>query len=124
MIKREKSVRPLRVSDEIRRVVADVLIRGDLFIENLKPSLIMITEVQISPDLSHAVIFVRAIEPADTQTQVDLLNANKGPFRKQIGQKVRLRIVPEIVFKPDMGAAFSAQIDDLLQTPHVKQDLD
>ena len=81
MIKREKSVRPLRVSDEIRRVVADVLIRGDLFIENLKPSLIMITEVQISPDLSHAVIFVRAIEPADTQTQVEVLSENKSDRR-------------------------------------------
>lgn len=119
-----KSIRPLRVSDEIRRVIADVLIRGDLFVEGLKPSYIMVTEVNMSPDLSHAMVFVRAIEPEDTQTQVDLLNAHKGPFRKQIGQKVKLRIVPEISFKPDMGAAFSAHIDELLQTPHVKQDLD
>ena len=41
-----------------------------------------------------------------------------------VGRTMSCGIVPDIVFKQDMGAAFSAQIDDLLQTPHVKQDLD
>ena len=120
----EKSVRSLRVADEIQRVVAGVLIKGDLFVDGLKPAYIMITSVHISPDLSNATIYVKAIEPEDTRVQVDLLNANKGPFRKQIGRQIRLRNVPAIVFKDDQGALFATQIDHLLQTDHVKQDLD
>lgn len=118
------SQRQLRVAEEIRHVLGRMLSQDDLFIDGLKSSYIMITEVRISPDLSYATVFVRALSPVNTQEQVDLLNAHKGPFRYRIGKSIRLRIVPELIFKTDMSFDESSHIADLLNSPVVRADVE
>ncbi len=117
------SQRQLRVAEEIRHVLARMLSQDDLFIEGLKASYLMITEVRISPDLTYASVFVRAMSPVDTQEQVDLLNAHKGPFRYRVGKSIRLRLVPELVFKPDLSFDEVTHIADLLNSPTVQADV-
>lgn len=117
------SQRQLRVAEEIRHVLARMLSQDDLFIEGLKAPYLMITEVRISPDLSYASVFVRAMSPVDTQEQVDLLNAHKGPFRYRVGKSVRLRIVPELIFKTDVSFDEATHIADLLNSPTVRADV-
>lgn len=118
------SQRQLRVAEEIRHVLARMMSQNDLFIEGLKPSYIMITEVKISPDLAYASIFVRGIGDVDTARQVALLNNHKGPFRKVIGKEVRLRIVPQLNFLQDNSFDEASHIADLLNNPIVKADLE
>lgn len=117
------SQRQLRVAEEIRHVLGRMLSQNDLFIDGLKASYLMITEVRISPDLSYASVFVRAVSPVDTQEQVDLLNAHKGPFRYHVGKSIRLRIVPELVFKTDVSFDEASHIADLLNSPTVRADI-
>lgn len=118
------SQRQLRVAEEIRHVLARMMSQNDLFIEGLKPSYIMITEVKISPDLAYASIFVRGIGDVDTAGQVALLNNHKGPFRKMVGKEVRLRIVPQLNFLQDNSFDEASHIADLLNNPIVKADLE
>ena len=99
--KKAPGERQLKVASEIQRVLGMMLIHNDLFINGLKPSYVMITDVDISPDLSFARIFIRAIEPVDSEQQVELLQAHKGLFRKEIGHKMMLRIVPDLDFVVD-----------------------
>lgn len=117
------SQRQLRVGEEIRRVVAKMLMADNLFISGLKASYIMITEVAVSADFSFAVIYVQGVGDVNTDNQIMLLNKHKGAFRYQIGKSVRLRIVPEIVFRSDSGFESSQYIDSLLNTPRVQADL-
>jgi ribosome-binding factor A len=84
----------------------------------------MITDVDISPDLSFARIFIRAIEPVDSAEQVELLQAHKGPFRKEIGHKMMLRIVPDLDFVVDTRPDNARHIDELLNSPKVKADIE
>lgn len=121
---KEPSQRQLRVAEEIRHVLARMMSQNDLFIEGLKPSYIMITQVKISPDLAYATVFIRGIGDVDTNSQVDLLNAHKGPFRKAVGKQVRLRIVPQLTFFQDNSFDEASHIADLLNNPVVKADIE
>lgn len=122
--KKEPSQRQLRVAEEIQHVLGRMLIEDNLFIAGLKPSYTMITGVKIAPDMSHASILVRAIPPVDTDEQVALLNENKGKFRYRLGKAVRLRIVPDIVFKSDVRFEETKEMDDLLNNPKVRADVE
>ena len=84
----------------------------------------MLTEVDISSDFSFARIFVRAIPPVDTKEQVALLKEHKGLFRKEIGRKIRLRIVPDLEFVADTRMENAERIEELLNSPKVKADLE
>ena len=122
--KKAPGERQLKVASEIQRVLGMMLIHNDLFINGLKPSYVMITDVDISPDLSFARIFIRAIEPVDSEQQVELLQAHKGLFRKEIGHKMMLRIVPDLDFVVDTRPDNARHIDELLNSPKVKADIE
>lgn len=124
MQKKAPSQRQLRVSEEIKKLIAKMLIENNLFIQGLKASYIMLTEVQVAPDFSYTTLFVRAIPPVDTDEQVMLLNDHKGAFRKAIGQNIRLRITPEVRFLPDTRFEQDERIEQILNSPRVKADLD
>lgn len=118
------SQRQLRVAEEIRHVLGNMLTHDDLFIEGLKPRFIMVTQVTISPDLSYATAFIQTIGSENTDQQIMLLNRHKGVFKYQIGKSIRLRIVPDLVFKSDVSFENSKYIDDLLNSPRVRADLE
>lgn len=118
------SQRQLRVAEEIRHVIGKMFMEDNLFISGLKPSYIMATEVSISPDLSYATIYIQGIGNIDTDEQILLLNKHKGVFRYKIGKTIRLRIVPDIVFKSDSGFETSQYIEELLNSPRVRADVE
>ncbi len=124
MQKKAPSQRQLRVSEEIKKLIAKMLIENNLFIKGLKAPYLMLTEVQVAPDFSYATLFVRAMPPVDTDEQVMLLNDHKGAFRKAIGQNIRLRITPEVRFLPDTRFEQDERIEQILNSPRVKADLD
>ena len=117
------SQRQLRVAEEIRHVLGQMFIEDNLFINDLKPAYTMITNVTISPDLSYATVFIRCIAPVNTDKQIKLLNKNKGKFRYRIAKSIRLRIVPDIIFKSDIQFEESKAMDDLLNNPKVQADV-
>ncbi|MBQ8251209.1 MAG: 30S ribosome-binding factor RbfA [Alphaproteobacteria bacterium] len=119
------SQRQLRVAEEIRHVLAKMLSQDEVFIDGLKPSFVMITQVTISPDLSYATAFVETIgEMVNLDEQIALLNRHKGVFRYKVGKSIRLRIVPDIIFKSDNRFAASKYINDLLNSPQVRADVE
>lgn len=122
--KKEPSQRQLRVAEEIQRVLGQMLMEDNLFIDGLKTTYVMITGVKIAPDMSYASVLVRAIPPVDTDEQVTLLNDHKGKFRYRVGKAVRLRIVPDIVFKSDVRFEETEEMDALLNNPKVRADVE
>ncbi len=118
------SQRQLRVSEEIRHILGRMLSQDELFIEGLKPSFLMVTQVSIAPDFSVASVFIQTIGDLDTDEQVALLNKHKGVFRYEVGKSVRLRVVPALVFKNDSRFEQASYINDILNSPKVRADLE
>ena len=122
--KKEPTQRQLRVAEEIQHTLGRMFLEDNLFISGLKPAYTMVTDVKVAPDMSYATVLVRAIPPVDTDEQVALLNENKGKFRYRIGKEIRLRIVPDIVFRSDVRFEETKAMDDLLNNPKVRADVE
>ena len=52
------NVRALRVGEAVRHVLAEILQRGDVHDDVLATQVVSVTEVRMSPDLHHAIVFV------------------------------------------------------------------
>ena len=116
--------RQLRVSEEIKHLVSSALLTMEFYDEDLKPFMLMVTDVKVSPDFSWTTLYVHSIGKADEEAMVEALNRHKGAFRKIIGDKIRLRITPDVRFRLDNRFEEAAKIDALFANPIVKADIE
>lgn len=121
---RAPSQRQLRVGEELRHVLAEVLQRGDFRDPALQSMNVTVTEVRVSPDLRNATAFVTPLggggDPAET---VAALRRAAPFFRSQVAKAMRLRHAPTIGFEPDTSFDYASHIGTLLQDPDVRRDL-
>lgn len=102
-----------RVAEMIRDQLATI-IRGE--VRDPRVGLATVSWVRVSGDLSHAEVGVSVLGDEDSRTaSVAALVRAKGFIRTRLAKRVRLRSVPELVFKLDRGAEHSQHISDLLE---------
>ncbi len=118
------SQRQLRVGEEIRHVLAEVLARGHLRDPDLIGTTITVTEVRISPDLRNATAFVTPLGGAGMETTVAALTRAAPFLRRELGRELRLRSLPSLSFQPDRSFDEASRIDSVLQRDRVRRDLD
>jgi len=123
MADKEPSQRQLRVAQEIKRVITSVLEKGDLRAEEIRKAFITVTEVRVSPDLKYVTIYVMTLNGQNLGLVLEMLNAEKGVFKKQIGSKLQLRYTPDITFRADDTFIEVDRIEKLLRHPKVAADL-
>ena len=107
-----KHHRSQRLEGELQKVLAEI-IREDL--KDPRLFLITITGVSVAKDLSFAKVFVSHLEETKAKGGIVALNKGKGFIRKQIGQKLKLRIVPELAFVLDESLYHSMKINYMLK---------
>ena len=74
-----------------------------------------ITDVETSPDLRHAKVFVSIMgSEAERAATFEGLGSVASHLRSRIGRALRLRLAPEIAFRPDESIAHAARIESLL----------
>lgn len=120
---KQPSQRQLRVAQEIQRVITSVLEKGDLRAKEIREAFITVTEVRVSPDLKYATVYIMTLNGQNLGLVLEMLNAEKGVFKKQIGAKLKLRYTPEITFRADDTFIEVDKIEKLLRHPKVAQDL-
>lgn len=118
------SQRQLRVGEEIRHVLADVLMRGHFRDPDLQGVAITVTEVRVSPDLKNATAFVTPLGGAGMETTVAALTRAAPFLRREMGRELRLRVLPQLSFQPDRSFDEASRIDSVLQRERVRRDLD
>lgn len=121
--KKEPSQRQLRVGQEIKKLVASMLEKGEIRDEVVQDSFITITEARISPDLKYCSIYLMTLNGDKIQEVVDAMNGYAWFVRKQLGAKLKLRYTPEVNFRVDDTFEQVDHIERLLRDPRVVQDL-
>ena len=116
--------RQLRVGEELRHALSRILRQGDLHDPILEDVNITVTEVRISPDLKNATAFVIPLGGERLGEIVEALNRARGFLRGQLGHAVQLRYVPRLSFQADRSFDEASHINELLQRPSVRRDLD
>ena len=92
------SKRQLRVGEEIRHALADIFLKQDVYLDELRDISITVSEVSVSPDLSNAKVFVMTLGGEDIEIIVSILNKMAPFFAHHVSQKVHLRRVPKLKF--------------------------
>ncbi|MEZ2130120.1 MULTISPECIES: 30S ribosome-binding factor RbfA [unclassified Sinorhizobium] len=119
------SQRMLRVGEQVRAAITQVLQRGEVRDDLLEKTVISISEVRMSPDLKIATAFVTPLGIADHTTVIEALNRNAKFIRGRLGPQLRqMKYMPEIRFRDDTSFDNYQKIDALLRSPEVQRDLD
>lgn len=103
--------RTQRVADMIQKTLAQLLLQSDP-----RFSLVTVTSVTVSRDLSYAKVYVSVLEedPAQIKMTLRLLNRSAKSFRYNLVQEVKLRIAPELKFVYDEAAARGFHLSNLI----------
>lgn len=102
-----------RVGDLIRRELSRLLLRE---VKDPRLSQVIVTAVQVSPDLRHARVFVTAgTGGTDRADALKGLQAAVGFLRGHLGRSLRLRYAPELAFEADESVDRSLHIAALLK---------
>ncbi len=119
----QSSQRQLRVGEEIRHVLAGVLMRGELRDPGLQGASVTVTEVRASPDLRHATAYVMPLGGAHRDEILAALKRAAPFLRAQVARSVRLRVAPQLDFAIDTSFDYAQRIDRLLRSEAVARDL-
>ena len=110
-----------RTTEDIRRELTAI------FRELKDPrvqGLISIVRVDVSSDLSYCTVYISAMEGMEHAKQATRgLKSASGYIRRELGQRLRLRHVPEMHFKATDSIEYSANISKILNDlPLPKED--
>jgi ribosome-binding factor A len=105
-----------RVSSEIREILGEAMVRGEIKDPRVSDALITITHVRVTGDLreAHAAFIVHDADEATLERVLDGLNSASGYLRRLVGQQLRLRVTPTLIFEIDRVFEQEAKIDRLL----------
>ncbi|MFS8144103.1 ribosome-binding factor A [Rhizobium sp. R635] len=119
------SQRMLRVGEQVRAAITQVLQRGEVRDDVIEATVISISEVRMSPDLKIATAYVTPLGVSDHSIVIDALNRHAKFIRGRLGPQLRqMKYMPEVRFRDDTSFDNYKKIDELLRSPEVSRDLD
>ncbi|WP_336055676.1 30S ribosome-binding factor RbfA [Nitratireductor sp. CH_MIT9313-5] len=119
------SQRQLRVGEQARHALSEMLQRGEILDPAIENAVISVSEVRMSPDLKIATAFVAPLGQQDGKAVVDALNRNARFIRGRVTPALRqMKYMPEFRFRLDTSFDNFSKIDRLLRSPEVARDLD
>ncbi len=119
-----RSVRLLRVGEQVRHVLAEILARGDVHDDVLAAHSVSVTEVRMSPDLRHATVFVKSLLGANEAAVIKALCTNTAYLQSEVARRVNTKYAGRLKFLLDESFDEGSHIDALLRSPQVARDLD
>lgn len=119
-----RSVRLLKVGEQVRHVISELLTRQMVHDEVLTAHSVSVTEVRMSPDLRHATVFVKPLLGSDEEAVLKALRTHTAFFQKEVAGKLRLKYAAKIKFLGDESFDVASKIDALLADPKVRRDLE
>lgn len=116
--------RQLRVGEQIRHLLAEILQRGRFRDPDLLDAhKITVTAVDIGPDLQHAVAYIMPLGGEKASEWVEALNRASGFFRGELAHRLDLRYTPKVTFKLDTSFDEADRIEKLLRQDRVQKDV-
>jgi ribosome-binding factor A len=119
-----RSVRLLRVGEQVRHALSEILMRGDVHDDTLASHMVSVTEVRMSPDLRHATAFVKPLLGANEEAVIKALRTNTAYLQSEVARRVNTKYAAKLKFLPDESFDEGSHIDQLLRSPVVARDLD
>ena len=107
--------RAQRVADQIQVELSDIIRRR---LKDPRCGFLTLTSVEVSNDLREAHVFVSALGDDELARTMETLERAKGFLRRELGQRVRMRYVPELHFRVDRSAEYGRRVEEILKELH------
>ena len=110
-----KSQRQLRVGEELRHLISNALHRETFYDVVLESNNITVTEVNVSPDLKNAKVYIMPLGGENKIEVLESLNRIKGYIQKLISSEIQLRQIPRLSFVIDTTFEYANKIDNIIK---------
>lgn len=107
------TMRANRVAEQMKKELGEIIGQK---IKDPRIGFVTVTDVEVTGDLQHATIYISVLgKESEKKDTLRGLNQAKGYIRTEIGQRIRLRITPELKFEFDTSVAYGTRIESLLK---------
>ncbi|WP_421384655.1 30S ribosome-binding factor RbfA [Bacillus salacetis] len=107
------SHRSNRVGEQMKKELSDIIGRK---IKDPRVGFVTVTDVEVSGDLQQAKVYITVLgDEEQRESTLKGLAKAKGFIRSEIGQRVRLRKTPELIFEFDESIDYGNRIESLLK---------
>ena len=111
----EKSQRQLKVGEEIRHLISDILLRGSFYEPAIEGVTVTISEVSISPDFSNARVYCIPLGGIDYDNVLVGLNTIAKQIQHELSQRMTIRRTPRLKFFLDESFDIAGRVSTLIQ---------
>lgn len=106
------SLRQHRVSEQMKKELGDIIGRK---IKDPRIGFVTVTDVQVTGDLQQATVYISVLgDEEQKENTLKALAKAKGFIRSEIGQRIRLRKTPDLIFEFDESLEYGSKIESLL----------
>lgn len=103
--------RSVRVSDLIKEEVAQIIMHR---LRDPRIGFVTVTGVNVSEDLRHAKVYISILEGTKQDETLKILNSSAKFIRGELASRVRIKFIPQLVFKLDESIEYGAKIERIL----------
>ena len=118
-VTRMSSMRAERVGEQMKKELMDIINNK---VKDPRVGFITITDVVLTNDLSQANVFLTVLgNDKEVENTFKALDKAKGFIKSELGSRMRLRIMPELMYEYDQSIEYGNKIERMIQDLH-KQD--
>jgi len=111
-----------RVSDLLKKEISQLLLRE---VKDPHIGFITITDVEVSKDLQVAKVYYTILgDEKQLRESAQALNRASRFIERQLGKRLRMRYIPDILFKYDHSLEYGNRIDDILSHLEISEKTD
>ena len=101
-----------RINEEIQKELSNLI--RNLKDPRVQDTMISITRVETTPDLRYAKIYASFLQQDKAADVIKGLKSASGYLRRELGQKLKLRYTPELVWELDDSITYGAKMLELI----------
>jgi len=113
------STRQLKFSRLIQKELADFFQRDQKSF--FSGNIISVTQVEVSPDLSIAHVYLSQVLDADKEKMLEIVQHHKSDLKRSLSKRIgrQIRKIPELKFHLDLGAEHAQKMDAIFKKLHI-----
>ncbi len=112
-----------RTTEDIKRELTAIF--RELKDPRVTSCFLSIVRVEVTNDLSYCTVYISALEGMQKAKEAKKgLRSASGYIRRELGHRLKLRHVPELIFTPTDSIEYSAEISRILGSLNIKEDSD
>ncbi|MDI6799281.1 MAG: 30S ribosome-binding factor RbfA [Actinomycetota bacterium] len=99
-----------RVKEALKEEISQAIVK----LKDPRIEMVTVTDVDVTPDLKTAYIYISSIEEERQAELVEVLNGAKGFIKREMSKSLHLKYTPELIFKWDLSIERASRISKII----------